>query len=146
MEHTESSDDPYHNSMSLLIDELANMSSPSKSGSSYQAQDSVVISVLSLLSSTNILASCLKRLLENPKNVRQLDFFTEVELKGLDDDQRKTLGDAIAISLFDDRGVYEYKGAVPPTSLHNAKKHRYFCPNNGTLKKTQGVREVFLFL
>jgi hypothetical protein len=143
MDPKESSNGPGNDSMSLLIDAVANMASPLKSGGSSQVPDSVVTSVPSVLSSPVILASCLQRLSDNIAKVKEENFFTEEELSGLDDEQWKTLGDAIAISLFDKRGVYEFHGSKGPTSCHDAKKFRYFCPNSKSLKKTKGIRTVF---
>ena len=140
-------DRPDYDPMLSLIDAVAAMSSPLRSGTLLQASDSIVTSDHYLPSSTIILASCLQRLSDNPQNVIDENFFTEDEILRLNDAQRKNLGDAIAVSLFDGRGAYSSNGFIAATSLHSAKKYRYLCPNSGLAKKTKGVRMVrFLFL
>jgi hypothetical protein len=127
----------------LLVQALDDMESPQKPRNSSYGLHPVETSSLPLLSSSEILKSCLQRLSVNPQNIRKPNFFSSEDLSALSDEQRKTLGDAIAVSLFDGR-LYTYKSAKPATGIHNAKKFRYLCHNYGFANATKGIRMVFL--
>jgi hypothetical protein len=124
MTSKESTSSPSDSVMDLLVQALGDLESPKKPRESSHGLNPVETNFLPLLSSSEILKSCLQHLSDTPQNIKEPNFFSSDNLSGFSEEQRKTLGDAIAVSLFDGR-LYTYKSATAATGTHNAKKFRY---------------------
>ena len=105
-------------SITALVDAFHDMESPMKSKASH--------SDLSLTDSSSsvILQLCLKKLADDLANIKLPGFFSKSDLMLLNDSDRKSLGEAICNSNFDNRGLYKNNGQNAPRGGRGATRIR----------------------